>query len=82
MMVWLTPNQALGPPAPLNAEGDQVLPTACRPVRIHGEESPQAMHRILRRVVQAYARDPSERNAAMVEATIAALRRQRTGSQS
>jgi hypothetical protein len=78
MKVWLTLNQALGPTAPLNGEGDQVLPIACRPVRIHEEESPQALHRTLRSVVRAYARDPSERNAAMVEATVAALRRQRT----
>ena len=35
-----------------------------------------------RKVVRAYARDPSERNALMVEATIEALRRQRTGSRS
>jgi hypothetical protein len=75
MKVWLTSSQALGPTAPLDGK-------SCWPVRMHEEESPQAMHRTLRRVVQAYARDPSERNAAMVEATVEALRRQRTGRRS
>jgi hypothetical protein len=82
MKVWLTLNQALGPRAPLNGEGDPVLPIACRPGRIDEEGNPQALHRTLRSVVRAYARDPSERNAAMVEVTVEALRRQRTVRQS
>ena len=82
MRMRRTPNHALGPTAPLDGEGDLVLPTACRRIRTPNEESPLATHHTLRRVVRAYARDPSERNALMVEATIEALRRQRTGSRS
>jgi hypothetical protein len=82
MKVCLTPNQTLDPTAPLDAEGGLVLPIAYRSVRMHEEASHQATHRTLRRAVHAYARDPSERNAVMVEATVEALRRQRTGSRS
>lgn len=82
MRMRRTPNHALGPTPPLDGEGDLVLPTACRRIRTPNEESPLATHHTLRRVVRAYARDPSERNALMVEATIEALRRQRTGSRS
>ena len=46
------------------------------------EVASQATHRTLRGAVHAYARDPSERNAVMVEATVEALRWQRTGSRS
>jgi hypothetical protein len=82
MKVCLTPNQTLDSTAPLDAEGGLVLPIPHRSVRMHEEASHQATHRTLRRAVHAYARDPSERNAVMVEATVEALRRQRTSSRS
>jgi hypothetical protein len=83
MKVCLAPNQTLDPTAPLDAEGGLVfLPIAHRSVRTHEEASHQATHRTLRGAVHAYARDPSERNAVMVEATVEALRRQRTRSRS
>jgi hypothetical protein len=76
MRMRRTPNHAL------DGKGDLVLPIACRRIPMPDEENPLATHHTLRRVVRAYARDPSERNALMVEATIQALRRQRTGSRS
>ena len=78
MKVWLTPNQALDPTAPLDAEEAW----SCQSPIGRSEANPQAMHRTLRGAVHAYARDPSQRNAVMVEATVEALRRQRTGSRS
>lgn len=74
MKVWVTPNQALDPAAPLEAEAGLVSPIAHGSVRTREERGPHAMHWALRRAVRAYARDPSERNAVMVEGIIAELR--------
>jgi hypothetical protein len=82
MKAWLMTNQAFDPTGPLDAEGGLVLPVAYRSVRMHELANPEATRQTLRRAVQAYARDPSERNAVMVEAAVEALRRQRTGSRS
>ena len=76
MKAWITAHKALNPGATLDAEG-AIAPDSVRARKVRG---PQAMHRALRKAVQAYARDPSERNAMTVAVIIAELRRQRAAS--
>lgn len=82
MKVWLTPNKALDPTGPADAEGGLVVPLAYHSARMHEGASLQESRQALRTAVHAYARDPSQRNAVMVKAAIEALRRQRTRSRS
>jgi hypothetical protein len=80
LKVWLTPNNAIVPTGPADADGGLVLPMAYHSVRTHEGTSPEASSQVLRRAVHAYARDPSQRNAVLVEAAIEALRRQKASS--
>jgi hypothetical protein len=82
LKVWLTPNGAINPTGPADADGGFVLPMVYHSVRTHEGTSPEASSQALRRAVHAYARDPSQRNAVLVEAAIEALRRQKASSES